>query len=323
MRKYLIRRFLMMIPLLLGISILSFSIMKLAPGDPASLSVNLNSKIDPGYITKLRAHWGLDQPLHIQYWRWLKGMLTFDFGISFKDGRPALNVIAERFPATLLLSGLSEVLLFLIAVPLGVAAAYYQGKWFDRFTTLFSFVGFATPTFWLALMLMLVFGVQLGWLPVSGMMSVGTDYLPWYQQAWDLAEHLLLPLFVTTFGGLASVSRYARTSMLEVIRQDYIRTARAKGLSEFQVVIRHAVPNALLPIVTLLGLSLPSLIGGSTIIETIFSWPGMGRLNYEAIMSRNYTVVMGVGIISAFLTLFGNLLADLCYALLDPRIRYK
>ncbi len=323
MRQYLIRRLLMMIPLLLGISILSFGIMKLAPGDPASLSVNLNSKIDPGYITKLRAHWGLDQPVYIQYWRWLKGMFTLDFGISFKDGRPVLSIIGERLPATLLLSGLSEVLLFLIAVPLGVAAAYYQGKWFDRFTTLFSFVGFATPTFWLALMLMLVFGVQLGWLPVSGMTSIGSEYLPWYQKAWDMAQHLFLPLFVTTFGGLASVSRYARTSMLEVIRQDYIRTARAKGLSEFQVVVRHALPNALLPVITLVGLSLPGLIGGSPIIETIFSWPGMGRLFYEAIMSRNYPVVMGVSIIAAFLTLLGSLLADIGYAMLDPRIRYK
>lgn len=323
MRKYLIRRLFMMIPLVLGISILTFAILKLSPGDPASLSVSLNSKIDPGYITKLRASFGLDQPVYIQYWRWLKGMLSLDFGKSFMDNRPVLTVILERLPATLLLSGLSEILLFLVAVPLGILAAYYQGRWLDRFTTFFSFAGFAMPSFWLALMLMLVFGVQLDWLPVSGMMNVGSEYLPWYRQAGDILAHLILPLAVTTYGGLASVSRYARTSMLEVIRQDYIRTARAKGLSEFQVVFRHALPNALIPIITLLGLSLPSLIGGSFIIESLFAWPGMGRLGFEAIMSRNYTLVMGIGVISAFLTLLGNLLADVGYAMADPRVRYE
>lgn len=322
MRHFLIRRLFLMIPLLLGISLLSFGILKLAPGDPASLNVNLNAKIDPGYITKLRQAYGLNDPVYLQYWHWLKGMARLDFGNSFKDNRPVLSVIGERFPATLLLSGLSEILLFLVAVPLGVAAAYYQGKWLDRFVTVFSFVGFAMPTFWLALMLMLVFGVQLGWFPVSGMQDIAAPYMPWYRQVGDLAWHLVLPLAVTTFGGLASVSRYARTSMLEVIRQDYIRTARAKGLSEFQVIFKHALRNALIPIVTLVGLSLPALIGGSTIIETIFSWPGMGRLNYEAITSLNYPLVMGIGVISAILTLLGNLLADLGYALLDPRIRY-
>lgn len=312
----------MMIPLILGISILTFAILKLSPGDPATLSVGLNSKIDPGYITKLRASFGLDQPIYVQYWRWLKGMLTLDFGNSFMDNRPVLTVIGERLPATLLLSGLSEILLFLVAVPLGILAAYYRGRWLDRYTSIFSFVGFAMPTFWLALMLMLVFGIQLGWLPVSGMSSVGSEYLPWYDRLGDVLLHLILPLIVTTYGGLASVSRYARTSMLEVIRQDYIRTARAKGLSEFQVIFRHALPNALIPIITLLGLSLPNLIGGSFIIESIFAWPGMGRLGFEAIMSRNYTLVMGIGIISAFLTLFGNFLADMGYAFADPRVRY-
>lgn len=322
MRKFVIRRLLMMIPLILGISILTFAILKLSPGDPATLSVALNSKIDPGYITKLRASFGLDQPVYVQYWHWLKGMLTLDFGNSFMDNRPVLTVITERLPATFLLSGLSELLLFLVAVPLGILAAYYQGRWLDRFSGIFTFVGFSMPSFWFALMLMLIFGVQLGWLPVSGMTSFGAEYRPWYENVGDTLWHLILPLIVTTYGGLASVSRYARTSMLEVIRQDYIRTARAKGLSEFQVIYRHALPNAIIPIITLLGLSLPALIGGSFIIESIFAWPGLGRLGYEAIMSRNYTVVMGIGIVSAFLTLLGNFLADIGYALADPRVRY-
>lgn len=318
----MLRRFLLMFPLLLGISLLSFLIMHLAPGDPAALSVAMNTKVDPSYIQKLQAFYETDKPLSVQYWHWLKKMATLNFGVSFKDNRPVMDVILERLPATLLLSGLSEILLFLIAVPLGVLAAYYQNSFYDRLVTVLSFVGYSAPGFWISLLLMLLFGVGWGILPVSGMVGPDSEYLPWYGKAWDFLEHLILPLFVTTYGGLAFVSRQARTSMLEIIRQDYIRTARAKGLSEFQVIFRHALPNSLGPIVTLVGLSLPSLIGGSVIIESIFSWPGMGRLTYEAILSHNYPLIMGTVVITALLTLLGNLLADIGYALVDPRIRY-
>lgn len=322
MRKFLIRRLLMMFPLLLGISLLSFLIMHLAPGDPASLSAAMNTKVDPSYIQKLQAFYETDKPLSVQYWHWLRKMATLNFGVSFKDQRPVMDVILERLPATLLLSGLSEIILFLIAVPLGMLAAYYQNSFYDRFLTVLSFVGYSAPSFWISLLLMLLFGVEWGILPVSGMTGNNAEFLPWYGQAWDFLQHLILPLFVTTYGGLASISRYTRTSMLEVIRQDYIRTARAKGLSEFQILFRHALPNALSPVVTLMGLSLPALIGGSVIIESIFSWPGMGRLSYEAILSHNYPLIMGTVVIAAILTLLGNLLADIGYALLDPRIRY-
>ncbi len=323
MRNFILRRLLMMAPLLLGISILSFTIIKLAPGDPASLSVNMNAKIDPGYITKLREAYGLNDPLYVQYGRWLKGMVTLNFGKSFKDDRPVIDVILERLPATLVLTVPSLILLLFIGIPLGVAAAYYKGKWLDHFTMVFSFVGFATPIVWIGLMIILVFSVQLGWFPVSGMWSVGSEYLPWYERLGDLALHLALPVCVIVFVSLASLSRYARSNMMEVLGQDYIRTARAKGLSEFRVVFRHALPNAMLPIITILGLSLPGLIAGGVIVETIFGWPGMGRLYWEAIMSRNYPVVMGVGIILAFFTLLGNFLADVGYAVLDPRIKYE
>jgi peptide/nickel transport system permease protein len=322
MKKFILRRLMMMVPLLLGVSVISFAIMQLAPGDPASLSAAMNQKIDPSYIEKLRAAYGLNDPLYVQYWHWLSHLARLDFGESFKDSRPVLTLILEHMPATLLLSGLSLVLLFVIGVPLGVAAAYYQGKWPDRLITGFVFFGFSTPDFWLALMMMLLFGVTWGILPVSGMVSLGAEDLPFFDRLGDMAWHLILPLFVTTFVGLASVSQYAKTSLLEVIRQDYIRTARAKGLSEAQVILKHALRNALIPIVTLMGLSLPGLIGGSVIIESIFAWPGMGRLGYESMMSHDYPVVMGVGIISAFLTLFGNLLADVSYAWLDPRVHY-
>jgi peptide/nickel transport system permease protein len=322
MKKFLLRRLFLMVPLLLGISFLSFLIMQLAPGDPATLNVAMNAKVDPSYIEKLHKFYGLDDPLMVQYWHWLKRICTLDFGLSFKDNRPVLAVIVERLPATLLLSGLSLVLLFLIGVPLGVAAAYYQNRFADRFVTVLTFIGFSMPSFWFALMLMLLVGVHWNLFPISGMADTNAEYLPWYARIGDLLAHLFLPLVVTTFGGLASVSRYARTSMLEVIRQDYIRTARAKGLSEFQVIFKHALRNALIPVVTLLGLSLPGLIGGSFIIETIFAWPGMGRLGFEAVFSHNYPLLMGIGVISAILTLLGNLLADLAYAWLDPRIRY-
>lgn len=322
MRKFLLRRLLLMVPLLLGISVISFLIMHLAPGDPAAMDAAMNVKADPAYIRKLQAFYETDKPIPVQYWHWLKKMATLNFGLSFKDNRPVLQVILERLPATLLLSGLSEILLFLVAVPLGVLAAYRQNSLYDRLVTIFSFVGYSAPAFWVSLLLMLLFGVQWGILPVSGMLSDNADFLPWYGKLWDFLEHLILPLFVTTYSGLASVSRYARTSMLEVIRQDYIRTARAKGLSEFQIIFRHALPNALLPIITLMGLSLPAFIGGSVIIESIFSWPGMGRLSYEAIVSHNYPLVMGTVIVAAILTMAGSLLADIGYAIADPRVRY-
>ena len=322
MRKYILRRLMLIPPMLLGISIISFIIMQLAPGDPASLNAAMNLKVDPGYIEKLRQSYGLNDPLYLQYWHWLSRMGRLDFGTSFMDNRKILDVILERLPATFLLSGLSLVLLFVLAVPMGVAAAYYQNRLADRFVMVFTFIGFSMPSFWFALMLMLLFGIKWNLLPISGMEDVNAEFMPWYARGWDLASHLLLPLMVTTFGGLASISRYTRSSMLEVIRQDYIRTARAKGLSEFQVVFRHALPNALIPVVTLLGLALPGMIGGSFIIETIFAWPGMGRLGFEAVFSHNYPLLMGIGVITAFLTLLGNLLADVAYGLLDPRIRY-
>ena len=249
--------------------------------------------------------------------------MRFDFGRSFKDGRLVIIKVLERLPATLLLNVLSLLLIFFIALPIGIISAVRQDSFFDKGMTVFVFLGFSVPAFWLALLLMLLFGVVLGWLPISGMHSVNFPYFSFWGKLWDIIKHLILPVFVSAFGGLAYLSRYSRTSMLEVLRQDYIRTARAKGLSEKKVIYRHALRNALIPIVTLLGLSLPALIGGGFIFETIFAWPGMGRLGYQAIMARDYPVIMGVGVIAALLTLSGNLIADITYAFIDPRIRYR
>ncbi len=229
--------------------------------------------------------------------------------------------IIERLPVTIAINLLSLMIIMAVAIPIGVLSAVHQDSLFDRVTAVVVFVGFAVPTFWLALLLMIFFGIHLGWLPISGLRSLNYEYLSAWGQLVDLAKHLILPVFISAFGGLAGLSRYMRANMLEVIRQDYILTARAKGLSERAVIYRHALRNALLPVITILGLSIPGLIGGSVIFETIFAIPGMGQLFYMSVMARDYPTVMGILLIGAILTLVGNLIADVSYAIADPRIR--
>jgi peptide/nickel transport system permease protein len=322
MGRYILKRVIAMIPILLGITIISFSVMKMAPGDPTSLMTDLNPNVNEEAIKRIRAHYGLDQPWHVQYWKWLRNMLMLDFGRSFApDNRPVIDKILERIPITLTISALALLIEFSVAVPLGVMSAVWQDSIFDKATTVFVFLGFAIPGFWLALLLMILFGVQLGWLPISGFRSLNFQDLSFFGQILDIAKHLVLPLFVTAFGGLAGMSRYMRSTMLEVIRQDYITTARAKGLDERTVIFKHAMRNALLPVITLLGLSVPGLIGGAVIFESIFALPGMGQLFYQSVMMRDYPTIMGILVIGAVLTLLGNLFADLSYSVADPRIR--
>jgi peptide/nickel transport system permease protein len=322
MGLYILKRCLLMIPVLLGITIISFGVMKVAPGDPVTLVTDLNPNMNEEAVKRIRAHYGLDDPVHVQYWKWLSNMLVLDFGRSFaSDNRPVIDKILERIPITLLINVLSMMLIFSTAIPLGVMSAVKQDSFFDKSTTVFVFIGFAVPTFWLALLLMILFGVKLDWLPISGFRSLNFAELAWWSQILDVAKHLILPVFVSAFGGLAGMSRYMRANMLEVIRQDYITTARAKGLDERTVIFKHALRNALLPVITLLGLSVPHLIGGSVIFETIFAIPGMGQLFYQSVMMRDYPTIMGILVIGAVLTLVGNLLADLFYSVADPRIR--
>jgi len=323
MIEYILRRLLFMIPLLLGITIITFAVIHLSPGGPADMLSGLSPRVGAEAKARLHSLYGLDKPIHIQYWLWLSRIGRFDFGESFKDGRSVIVKILERLPATLLLNVLSLVLIFFVSLPIGIISAVKQDSLFDKGMAVLVFLGFSIPAFWLALLLMLLFGVILGWLPISGIYSVNFPYFSFWGRLLDFIKHLILPVFVSAFGGLAYLSRYSRASMLEVFRQDYIRTARAKGVPEKKVIYKHAMRNALIPIVTILGLSLPGLIGGGFIFETIFAWPGMGRLGYQAIMSRDYPVIMGVGVIAAFLTLLGNLIADITYALVDPRIRYR
>jgi peptide/nickel transport system permease protein len=271
---------------------------------------------------RLRERYNLDQPLYVQYGTWLGQLVRLDFGESFaQDHRPVLDKVLERLPITIMINVLSILVILAVAIPIGILSAVRRNSMFDRATTVFVFIGFAMPSFWLALLLMDYLGVRLGLFPVAGVKSIGHEYFSWGRQIWDYVHHLILPVFVSAFGGLAGFSRYMRSNMLEVIRQDYILTARAKGLSEARVIYHHALRNALLPVITILGLAVPGLIGGSVIFETIFAIPGMGKLFYDGVMMRDYPLIMGILVIGAVLTLIGNLLADLGYALADPRIR--
>ena len=318
----ILRKTLWMLLVLWGITLISFWVIHLAPGSPTDMETTLNPLAGEAARQRLEVLYGLDRPIYVQYWDWLLRLLHFDFGNSMSaDSRPVLTKIMERLPLTVGMNVTAMLLTLLIAIPVGIASACRQNSLFDRSVTVLVFLGFAMPSFWLALLLMMFFGIELQWLPISGLTSMNYEQLSLWGKFCDLAKHLALPILVYTVGGLASMSRYMRACMLEVLRQDYILTARAKGLGETTIIRRHALRNALLPVITLLGLSVPGLIGGSVIIESIFALPGLGQLFYAAVMARDYTMIMGNLVLGAVLTLFGNLLADVCYGLADPRIR--
>ncbi|HSB79401.1 MAG TPA: ABC transporter permease [Candidatus Methylomirabilis sp.] len=322
MLAYTIRRLLISVPLLLGILCLSFLMLKLAPGEPGVIQQDLQARASGIQRETLRQLYGLDKPIYVQFGRWLWRAVRLDFGRSYMpDGRLVMDKIRERIPITLGLNVLELIIIFSVAIPLGILSATRQYSAFDKSMTLFVFVGFATPDFWLALLVMILFGVQLGWLPMSGLRSLNFEYLPFWAQVWDILSHLILPLLVASFGGLAFLSRLMRGSLLEVIRQDYMRTARAKGLPERAVIYKHGVRNAVIPVVTLLGMMLPGLLGGSVFIETVFAIPGMGQLFVQSAFSRDEPVLMALIVIGASLSLVGNILADISYGLVDPRIR--
>ncbi|MDR1873186.1 MAG: ABC transporter permease [Deltaproteobacteria bacterium] len=322
MLKYSLKRIILMVPALLGITLISFLVMRLAPGDPTDQITNLNPEASQQARIRLREIYGLDKPLHIQYWNWLKNLAQLDFGRSFSpDRRLVKDKIFERLPITLALNVASMAIILAISIPLGLWAATRAGGVFDRVSTVLVFICFAAPSFWLALLGMWLFGVHLGWLPTSGLTSLRFGTLGFWDKALDLGRHLIMPTIISSLGGLAGLSRYLRSNTIDIIRQDFLTTARAKGLSERVVLWKHALRNALIPVVTILGLSVPGLIGGSVIMESIYAIPGLGQLFYAAVMSRDYPVVMGGLVMGAVLTLLGNLLADLGYALVDPRVR--
>lgn len=321
MLTYVIKRIFGLIPVFFGITLVSFLVIHLAPGKPTDIQAGLNPKISYESRLKLEKLYGLDKPLHIQYMNWIKRFAAFDFGRSYVDDRKVSERILERLPITLLINIASMALILALGIPLGVASAIKRGSLTDRLSTALVFFGFSAPEFWLALLLMNLFGITLGWLPISGIKSLDFEYLTLLGRVLDVARHLILPVSIAAFGSLAGISRYMRTSMIGIMHQDFIRTARAKGLEESHVIYTHALKNALLPVITILGLSVPALIGGSVIFESIFAIPGMGRLFYESVMARDYPTIMGILCIGAILTLIGNLLADIAYFYADPRIR--
>lgn len=321
MLSYTLKRLLMMIPLIFGITLITFAVIHLAPGGPVEVETEMQLKASAQAKENLKKLYGLDKPIHVQYIDWLKRFVLLDFGKSFVDNRDVFKKIAERIPVTLTINMFSLILIIIIAVPVGVISATRRYSLFDKFSTVIVFLGFSTPTFWLALLLMILFGVNLGILPISGIQSIDISGMGPFERLFDWIKHLILPVGISAFGGIAGLSRYSRSSMLDVIRQDYIRTARAKGLRESDVIVRHALRNALMPIVTILGLAVPGLIGGGVIFETIFAIPGMGQLFYSSAIARDYPTIMGILVIGAILTLLGNLLADIAYAYVDPRIR--
>lgn len=324
MLVYTLRRLAYLVPTLFGITVVTFLIISLAPGDPADLvqSGAVSSAVSMEAYNDMLRLYGLDEPIHVRYLIWLKRLATLDFGRSFLDHRPVMEKIWERLPPTLILNLASLTLSLLLALPLGLYSAVRQYSLFDKVGGTVLYMLYSLPEFWVAIVLITIFGVELDLLPFIGMESIGAREAGFLARLWDRFLHMVLPTVCLTYGSLAYLSRFVRGSTLEVIRQDYIRTARAKGLDDARIVYRHVFRNTLIPVLTLLGILLPTLISGSVILEYIFSWPGIGQLFFEAVLSRDYPTVMGLSFLSAVMVLLSTLLADLLYAWADPRITY-
>lgn len=320
--RYVLRRLLAALPVFVGVTVVTFLVMHATAGSYVP-GLDLNPNLRPEDIARIRANLGLDRPLHVQYAAWIWGILHLDFGRSLIDGSPVVGHIFDRLPNTLELTLTAIFLGVAIAIPLGVAGAVRRGSPVDHATTVLSVGGFAVPQFWLGLILILVFSVQfhawgLPWLPSSGAYSAfgGGDPL-------DRLTHLVLPALVLSFFYLSQWSRFVRSSMIEVLSQDYVRTARAKGMAERRVVYLHGLRNAVIPLITLVGLELPAIVSGGLVVEVVFGWPGIGKLAFERALQYDYTTVMGTTTFAALLVVAGNLLADVLYAVADPRIRYS
>ncbi len=320
MLKYIIRRLLHMIPVILIISIVIFGIVKMAPGDP--VGTNLDPKATAEQRAAERARLGLDKPLPVQYWNWLTRSVKGDFGDSYIYKKPVSDVVPNFIWNTFLLNVVDFILAFLISIPIGIICAVKQYSKTDNFWTVFSIIGISMPSFFFGLLLIYIFSVKLNAFPINGMVTPGKNATGW-AHIKDVMHHIFLPALVLVIGSMASLVRYTRTSMLEVINQDYIRTARSKGLSEKVVIYKHAFRNALIPIMTIIGFWIPGLFSGAVILETTFVWPGIGNVMMDAISARDYNLIMALNMFFALLTLLGNLLADIGYALVDPRIKVE
>jgi peptide/nickel transport system permease protein len=314
-RAYVARRVLLLVPLLVGLTLVVFTMIHLAPGDPAAAFVS-EQALDPQVLAQIHKNLGLDQPLPVQYAIWISHVVRLDFGTAYTfNQKPVIELIADRLPATLVLQSLALIVSLAIAIPIGVLSANKQYSAFDSVATTGAFLGLALPSFWIALMLQLFLAVGLGWLPVS---TPGAD-----EAGPGRVRYLVLPIVVLALPTLAVFVRFVRSSMLEVIRQDYLTTARAKGLSDATVTYRHALKNALIPIVTVTGTQLARLLGGAVIVEYIFAWPGLGALAYESILRRDYPVVLALTLLTGAFILVVNLVVDVAYTFADPRLSFR
>jgi peptide/nickel transport system permease protein len=318
-----------MIPTMLGITIMVFAISRAAPGDPVSLSMGPGGQMDAARAADVRkarmALYGLDKPIPVQYWTWLKRVVKLDFGDSIKHHQPVIKLIAKRLPVTITLNIIAILIIYSISIPLGVLTAVRQGKFTDKASSIILFMLWSLPSMWVGQMLIGYFcgPTFKNWFPPAGLSSNFADSLPFFPWLADRLWHLTLPVICLSYGGFAYLTKQVRAGMLDNLRSDYIRTARAKGLGNWTVIFRHAFRNSIIPVITIMATLLPAMIGGSVIIESIFSIPGMGRLAFEAITTRDYNVVMAVATIAGFLDLVGLLLADIAYAIADPRISFE
>jgi peptide/nickel transport system permease protein len=320
MGRYILRRLVTNIPVLIGITVITYIIINLAPGDPvtALLDPEQAASLGPGWVEQQREQLGLNDPLPVRYMIWLKEAVQGNLGYSFNDRQPILEKVGDRLWPTLKLMLTVELIALAIALPIGIISAVRQYSWIDYIVTIFGFTAISIPSFFLALGAIYLVSIRLGWLPSAGMATVGQE-----PSFVDSLKHLILPAMVLGLSHAAPLIRYTRSSMLETIRQDYVRTARAKGLRETVVLFRHALRNAWIPLVTVIALDLPTLLGGTVIIEQVFAWPGMGTLAISAVRGRDYPVIMAINLIAAVMILASNLIADVLYAAIDPRIRYS
>jgi peptide/nickel transport system permease protein len=316
---YLAGRLVKAAVVVLAIVVCNFFLIHAAPGDPASIIAGQSGAADAKFLEQLRAQFGLDQPLYVQLWLYLKGILTLDLGFSHRQQASVASLVLDRLPATLLLTGAAFVFALVLGVTMGALAARRVGTWSDSVITVLALAFYATPLFWVGLMLVLLFSVTLEWLPSFGMMSVGVE-LSGIQKMLDIGQHLLLPALTLGLFYVAVYARLSRATMLEVADQDFVKTARAKGVPEGRILRRHILRNAMLPVITFAGIQAGQLIGGSILVETVFAWPGIGRLAFEALLARDYQVLMGVFFCTSVMVVLFNLVTDLLYAVVDPRV---
>ena len=319
MKKYVFKRLIQTIPVLIGISIIVFILVKLQPGDPFSSMMDPN--ISKEMQEKMLETLGYNDPIIVQYFKWLLRAMQGDLGYSIQFKQPVLSVISSRLGNTVILSLCSMIISILIAIPCGVISATKQRTKTDYIVTIFAFMGLSIPSFFFGMLLIKIFSVDLGWLPISGMVSTGVN-LSGFGYAFDIAKHMLLPMIVLALMNTASLMRYTRSDMIEILKTDYIRTARSKGVRKRSVIYQHALKNELLPLITVVAMQIPSLLSGALLTETIFVWPGIGRLNYNAVISRDYPLIMGIVMMVAIISLFTNLLADILYSVVDKRVEF-